>query len=202
MDIWNWLNQNAGGLTAVLTAVLAISTIVYTIASLKLVRTTAKTILEMQTTRRQMENPNVVIDFNTIRNGLHAFIVRNYGIGPALNVKIIFPCELKQSFALLNNSINHTNMFESLARGDIMLAPNQTIAYAICGPQEFGELLEVAIDGELSYSNIHGDTMAYKFNIIPKSQIGSLYHSNEIQEIGNNLLKINTTLENILKKVK
>lgn len=80
-EVLNFLNENSGALTVLFTAVVTISTVVYSILTGKLVSETTKM-------RQVQTEPKIEVTIKSFDNAINIvrLHIRNIGLGPAINV--------------------------------------------------------------------------------------------------------------------
>lgn len=188
-EVLDFLNKNSGALTVLFTAVVTISTVVYSILTGKLVSETTK--MRQVQTEPKIEITIKPFDFaiNIVR--LH---VRNIGLGPAINVtfnmKVISGGEIAQTL------IDEFSKANFLQIGLKYFGPAQErYSHYTQLTQQYNEKIESIIVIEISYQSTTG-VKYIEQSIVDMSELKGAY------QLGTpNLYSMAKSLEKIQKDI-
>lgn len=188
-----WINQNSGG-------ILAILTLVYTAATMILVIMNQKTIREMQLTRKHQMLPFVSISFDIIRRGLCCLIIKNHGNSVAKAITVNFTDECLERLKLV---VDEDDMvLSNLSKGHMVLAPGQTQYFCICGMVgNFDKLAAGPIEGQLTYLNIFNEITREDFAIYTNAYEGALLYGNDIDELTYSIKNLEKSIKESLNTI-
>lgn len=175
MESVEFLNRYSG-------AIMAVLTMIYTIATIALVHMNQKTIKEMQNIQKKQMLPQVVISFGIRRKGLCCLILENYGASIAKEVLVKFTDECEKNIRSLQDENN--KKIERLSSGQMVLAPKQAEYYCFCGMVgNLDKLGATPLKGWVKYTNTFNETVMEEFCIDVLSYEGALLYGVDVDEI-------------------
>ncbi|EMO7790211.1 MAG: hypothetical protein E6127_11420 [Enterobacter sichuanensis] len=188
-EVLDFLNKNSGALTVLFTAVVTISTVVYSILTGKLVSETTK--MRQVQTEPKIEITIKPFDFaiNIVR--LH---VRNIGLGPAINVR--FNLKTISGGQIAQTLIDEFAEANFLKIGLKYFGPGQELySHYTQLTQQYNEKIESILVIEISYQSATG-VKYIEQSIIDMSELKGAY------QLGTpNLYSIAKSLEKIQKDI-
>ncbi|WP_368301449.1 hypothetical protein [Kluyvera sichuanensis] len=167
-EVLNFLNQNSGALTVLFTAVVTISTVVYSILTGKLVSETTK--MRQVQTEPKIEITIKPFEFaiNIVR--LH---IRNIGLGPAINVK--FNLKIISGGQFAQTLIDEFTEANFLKIGLTYFGPGQErYSHYTQLTQQYNEKIESILIVEISYQSTTGASYIEQ-SIIDMSELKGAY---------------------------
>jgi|GEM_PF-2068712 len=117
-------------------AVMAFLTFVYVVATVILVWATYRSVAEIRKTRVEQSQPYVLPCFEDRADGLLMLVVKNYGMSAAYDIRVELPAALVEA----TGGVFSKEARESLSQGGLVLAPQQSVSFALGGPGEFERL--------------------------------------------------------------
>ncbi|MDU5425944.1 hypothetical protein ACRUMN_20555 [Kluyvera cryocrescens] len=167
-EVLNFLNQNSGALTVLFTAVVTISTVVYSILTGKLVSETTK--MRQVQTEPKIEITIKPFEFaiNIVR--LH---IRNIGLGPAINVK--FNLKVISGGQFAQTLIDEFTEANFLKIGLKYFGPGQErYSHYTQLTQQYNEKIESILIVEITYQSTTGASYIEQ-SIIDMSELKGAY---------------------------
>jgi hypothetical protein len=175
LDWIAWLDTHSGAASVVLT-------LVYTIATIALVKMNQKTIREMEFTRKQQILPQVTLEFSILRKGLCCLLLKNRGNSIAKHVAISFTSDCADNLRKINDQ--NDKFMKLLSAGNMVLAPGQREVYSLCGMVgDFDQLGAVPIKGTVAYTNIFEERLLEEFCIEVNSYEYALLYGSDAEEV-------------------
>lgn len=174
-EVLDFLNKNSGALTVLFTAVVTISTVVYSILTGKLVSETTK--MRQVQTEPKIEVTIKPFDFaiNIVR--LH---VRNIGLGPAINVTF--------NLKIISGGKTAQTLFDEFAKANFLkiglkyFGPGQECySHYTQMTQQYNEKIESVLVIEISYQSTTG-VKYIEQSIIDMSELKGVYQLNSCAE--------------------
>lgn len=192
-EVLDFLNKNSGALTVLFTAVVTISTVVYSILTGKLVSETTK--MRQVQTEPKIEITIEPFDFaiNIVR--LH---VRNIGIGPAMNVT--FNMKIISGGQIAQTLIDEFTKANFLKIGLKYFGPGQErYSHYTQLTQQYNEKIESVLVVETSYQSTTGVNYIEQ-SIIDMSELKGAYQlgTPNLYSIAKSLEKIQQDISNIV----
>ena len=171
MDIIGALNNNSGSVSAILTFVYVVATILILLMNGQIVK-------EMRRARDQQLKANIVASFESRRKGLMCFVLRNLG-GSGVNGLSV---EISPDFINCLNK-EQAAKFRKLKDASLTIVPNQEVIYVAGGPQAFEKLTQARLKGTISYTDAFGKRRSENFCIEIASYEGALLYGPGLDEL-------------------
>lgn len=175
-EIINWLNQNAGATSAILTAV-------YVIATIIIIFYNHKTVKEMRHTRKQEIKPQIVLSFETRRKGLLCLVVKNSGSSAAKNLKI----ELSNDW--IDNLPRKQDVFRKLSDASLILVLDQEFVFTLGGPGDFDSISKENLNANIKYTDVFDEENEEEFFFDFESYGGMLLYGPKMDELTTTIKK-------------
>ncbi|MGE5483629.1 MAG: hypothetical protein ACM3X4_01275 [Ignavibacteriales bacterium] len=133
--------------------ILGVLTLLYAVATCLLVRETRRSVEELRQARVEQNRPYVSLSIQDRADGLPVLAVQNRGLTAAVNIRIALPSSIIDA----TEEVLKEAVVSTLASGALMLAPGQSIMYALCQPGRFEPLKALGtVTVPMEYSGLGG----------------------------------------------